>query len=316
MKLHSLFIQIIIALVVVAEANVIVHSRAGNSVPRQLLRHGEQAAVATDLFLGNSTMAAGLDETSFAEAFPGSRPLNLGLGSSSPVEHYLIYLKQDRHHNANVYYGFLDTQLTDQPEGSWSTLVGNRAMSYYAGVDVAIGFYAADEPIKAAILRVVARTPMLVDRYAIWSKVELLRRKLGALGMPQLQTNRFGRAADFALLEPADEKAFARRCRADAENGVPLNAAVTAILRHAREQSVSAFIIEMPLPQQHRQRFYGTDDWNAYRTYVDALISKEGAVLVPAADWVTDDGFADNLHLNAAGAKSFSSRLGHWLSAR
>jgi len=283
---------------------------AVNSVPRQLLRTALQAEQATDLFLGNSTMAAGLDEKAFATAAgPGRRALNLGLGSSSPVEHDLIYREQAKHHGAALYYGFFDTHLTDPPAGDWHTLVGNRAMAYYVDPEVASAYYAADSLVRRFIFRLVSRIPLLVERYTIWARVERLRRSLSEIGMPRKETNRFGRAEDFALLEP-DTAEFALRCQKATARHSPLNAPITAIIRRAKKSGAAVFIVEMPMPSGYRQRFYSRAEWVAYRSYLIELVRAAGAEYVPAVDWVGDDGFADSLHLNAAGACAFSSQLG------
>jgi len=253
-------------------------------------------------------MAAGLDESAFARASPGHRPLNLGLGSSSPVEHYLIYLRQDRHRAAAVYYGFLDTQLTDTVEGGWSTLIGNRAMAYYLDLDAALGFYAANDVRKALELRAVSHVPMLVERYTIWARIERIRRTLGGLGLAEQAENRFGRTEDFLLLEP-DQAEFSRRCGIAASECTPLTPAVEGILMRAKGLGVPAYVVEMPMTEAHRQRFYSGPEWTSYRAHLVNLVSAAGGHYVPAADWASEDGFADNLHLNSSGAKVFSSKL-------
>jgi hypothetical protein len=311
MKFRHLAVQLGLTAVVLAAANLGVRRLAENSVPRQLLRHGDGSQPATDLFLGNSTMAAGLDETTFAAVQPRRRPLNLALGATGPVEHLLIYHQQKKHRGAAVYYGFLDTQLTDAPQGSWDKLIGNRALSYYADPETAIRFYAKDSPFEALAFRFVAKVPMLVERVAIWAKVERLRRILGEIGFPKKETNRFGRAEDFVLLEP-DPGEFARKCERAAVDRVSLASPVAALIREAEEGGSKVYVVEMPMTFGHRERFYSGPQWAAYRMHLIDLVQSAGAVYVAGADWVADDGFADHLHLNEAGSRSFSTRLGNW----
>jgi hypothetical protein len=306
-----LAIQILLAVIVLVAANVVVSVLARNSNPRQLLRSGDEAEPATDLFLGNSLMAAGLDTTAFAAVKPG-RPLNLSLGSSSPVEHALIYQRQGKHRGATVYYGFFDSQLTDLQDGGWEKLVGNRAMAYYVEPETAIGFYAPDSPLRSCGHRLVARIPVLVERHTIWSKVEKLRRLLGEIGMPRKDTNRFGRAEDFVLLE-ADPDEFASRCSQAVADRVPLNGPLRAIFHQANGRNSPVLVVEMPMTEQHRQRFYSGPAWEAYRSHLIECVREAGGVYVPAADWVGQDGFADHLHMNAVGARAFSSRLARWV---
>src|SRR5437870_5107325 len=120
-------------------------------------------------------MAAGLDEAAFLAAAPGRRGLNAALGGTPPVEHYLICSRQDRQAAAGVYYGFYDTQLTAHPSGDWATLVGNRAIVYYVDPDLALQFYFPEQPTKVFFLKLASRLPMLVERQAIWLRVERLR---------------------------------------------------------------------------------------------------------------------------------------------
>ena len=315
MTVRALVVQLLLAMAVIALANLGIQKLAANSNPRQLLRRGERAEHATDLFLGNSTMAAGLDEAAFAESCPESRPLNMALGATAPVEHFLIYSRQDKHRPVTVYYGFLDTQLTDLPNGGWETLVGNRAMAYYVDLDSALKFYAADSCIKDASLRFVAKFPMLVERYTAWSKVEILRRTFGEVGLVKKETNRFGRAEDFSLLED-DPKEFAGRCQRVTALCTPLSPPVSAIIQKAKGNGASITVVEMPVTEQHRSRFYSSPDWENYRTHLIQLVHDTGATYLSASDWIGEDGFSDHLHLSRSGAKTFSLRLGQTLQRK
>lgn len=312
MTARHLSAQFVLAALVLLAANVLVSRLAVNSVPRQLLQTAARSAPATDLFLGNSTMAAGLDEAAFAGTRVECRPLNLGLGSSSPVEHYVIYRQVDKHAGAAVYYGFLDTQLTDPPEGSWSTLIGNRAMAYYVEPDVARRYYTARSPARDFLFRACSHVPLLIERHTIWAKVERLRRRLGELGMPVQTTNRFGRAEDFALLEQSVTD-FIAHCDQAVANQSPLSEPVQDLLRQARASARRLAVIEMPMPRSHRERYYQLPAWLIYRAHLKILVHSAGGVYVEASDWIEDAGFADALHLNATGAKQFSNRLGNEL---
>ncbi|QOV90629.1 hypothetical protein [Humisphaera borealis] len=308
MTFRPLALQLALATCALIALNIGVARLARKSVPRQLLDRSERSKPATDLFLGNSTMAAGLDEMAFAAAQPGSRPLNLGLGATKPIEHYLIYRQQDRHRGGALYYGFLDTQLTDPPDSGWSFLFGNRAMGYYVETETAAEFYFPNDPTRQAAFRAVAQIPVLVERSAIWAKVELVRRSLGEIGLPKKESNLFGRVEDFSLLE-ADRGVFALHCARATEARAPLAPSVAALLAMARDRSAPVWVIEMPVTEQHRRRLYNTPAWAAYRAHIVELVSAAGGRYVQAADWIGDDGFADHLHLNAAGAAAFSARL-------
>jgi hypothetical protein len=312
MLLKHFTIQVVLAMTVLVAANILFQRLSRNSVPRALLRTAEQSKPATDLFFGNSTMAAGLDNQAFAAAKPNSQPVNLGMGSSSSVEHYLIFRQQLKHQSSAVYYGFFDTQLTDPAEGDWGTLVGNRSMSYYIEPETAIRFYAPDSPAKATTLRLVSLVPILAERYTIWSKVELLRRSFGEVGMPKKKSNQFGRVEDFALLE-SPKAEFIARCQQATSLRTPFSSPISAMFQRVRASGRKLYVIEMPLPMSHRQGFYRYSEWLAYRAHIMKLVTETGGIYVSASDWIGEDGFSDHLHLSPTGAKTFSTRLARWV---
>src|SRR4051794_34280584 len=192
LKPIHLVAQVVFWAVCLVGLNVVVRQLSRNSVPRQIARRIDQSPPVTDLFVGNSLMAAGFEVEPFERARPGLRALNIGLGSSSPVEHNILLRRALRLVPKRGYYGVFDFQLVDPPSGRWGDLVGNRAMVYYTDLDTAIRFFAANDPLWAGIMRVVARIPMVVERYTIWARVEKFRRRFGEIGLPSQVTNRFG----------------------------------------------------------------------------------------------------------------------------
>jgi hypothetical protein len=277
-------------------------------MPRQLLRHAQSVASPTHVFLGNSTMAAGFDENAFSSAAPGTRPLNLGLGATMPAEHYLLLRQRPLDAGAAVVYGFFDTQLTDPVEGSWSTLIGNRALAYYVDPVVAANLYEKDSLPRRMLFRLIADVPLLSDRAALWGRVERARRTLGGIGVPAKAANQFGRVDDFAALE-LEPKEFVRRCASVILHSRPPNAAVVALLRRARESGNPAYVVAMPMTSAHRERYYSNALWRLYLDRMRRMLAATGATLLDAADWMPDDAFSDPLHLGQAGAREFSARL-------
>jgi hypothetical protein len=189
-------------------------------------------------------------------------------------------------------------------------------MSYYVDRDVAIGFYAPDDPATAWQIRVVSWVPILVERSALWARVERLRRQLAGIGLPPRGKTRFGRAEDFAQLEARYEADFAGRCRAAVERRAELIAPVRDMLESARGAGAQMLVVEMPITSGHRRRFYETPEWAAYRALLADRVRHEGGEYVVASDWVGDDGFDDVLHLNERGAAEFSRRLAARSEAR
>jgi hypothetical protein len=309
MRARAFVVQVAMCGLVVAAANWGVHAASRGSVPRQVLRAADREEPATHVFLGNSLIASGVDVRAFAEARPGGRPLNLGLGASSPLEHLILLRKADRHRGTVVVYGYMDRQLTDPVPGGWDDLFGNRAMGYYADLDTLVRHAAGGDPVHAARLRLTARVPFLVERGAVWAKVEVARRRLGGLGLPAAAETRYGRAEDFAALEAEDVAAFAAACRAAAAGRVGFNPPVAELVQLARDRHAGLVVVEMPMTASHRRRFYETPEWAQYRAHVTALVRAAGGGYVDAADWVPDDEFVDPLHLSPAGASRFTRRL-------
>jgi hypothetical protein len=208
-----------------------------------------------------------------------------------------------------VFYGVFDTQLIEPMPGRWQDLVGNRAMAYYLDLETAIRFYAADDPIWATMMRVIARVPMMVERYAIWARVEKLRRRFAEIGLPRQRTNRFGTADDFRLLEPSDATEFRRICRDAVEGRKRLIPPVADMLSDLRERGIRLIIVEMPMTSSHRRKFYDYPEWTLLRRHIESQVRVGGGGYLVASDWIGDEGFDDHLHLNAQGAVQFSRRL-------
>jgi hypothetical protein len=309
MGIRAITSQAAACLAVLLLANLAVQRLSRNSVPRQVLRSVAQTDEATHVFFGNSLMASGLDPAEFARGRPDCRPLNLGMGASSPVEDLILLRSAKKYRAAVVVYGYFDRQMTDPVSRRWGDLFGNRAMGYYAGLDTAVKYYAAGDPWLAFEMRATAAVPFLVERGAVWGKVETLRRRLGGLGLPAVAENQFGRAGDFAALEASDPQEFADRAASDARDEVPLSPAVAEFVRLAQERHAGLVVVEMPVPSDHRRRFYAGPEWAAYREHVAALIRQAGGRHVDASDWVPDGGFSDALHMNETGAAQFSRRL-------
>ena len=270
------------------------------------------------VFLGNSLMEAGGDPAAFRAAWPlhPAPSLNLALGATSPVEHYLI-MKNALDHGLRpqwLVYGYFDDQLNATIGGDWSDLVGNRALSYYFP-EQAAELYVPGSSLKRWQLSVTQRLPMLSERSSLWTKVERWRRQLGAIGLPTQATNRFGRVNDFGPRGPEEIASFERRCRSITDGQVGFSAPIRQIIELAQAHQIRVVLVEMPLPRPHRAAFYTTAVWPRLRQQINQLAAASGASYLNASDWVNDDDqFADSVHLNPAGARLFSSRLALWLA--
>lgn len=317
------FILAGIALGMLAGYNALIGFASRTTQRHELLYTLNHLPPDTDcLLLGNSLMAAGGDISAFQSAWPDPNDppavVNLALGATTPVEHYLILkraLAQPVHIKYLV-YGFFDDQLNAPVSGNWTNLMGNRAFSYYFPKDAA-AFYTPGSRWEVWKLWLIGHVPMLADRSSFWGKIELLRRWCGGLGMPKQKSNRFGRAADFAELEPKNVSNFTARCEAIVRGQKGFSPAVRGIFQLARAHGIRVFLVEMPMPSRHREEFYSLPAWADLRGYLQTLAARENAVYLSADDWVTNDAdFEDAMHLNEAGAQLFSARLAVALAKR
>ena len=318
----NLFLSVAVLLAILAGYNVLIERSAAKSQRRQLLARLDNLPPATDcIFCGNSAVEAGCDTDAFKSAWPNQQdppqPINIGLGATSPVEHYLI-LKKALPRAVRVkyvIYGFSDDQLFAPVRGNSSDLIGNRAISYYFP-DEAASFYAPGSWLKKWQLRIVGRIPMLAERSSLWVKVERLRRRLEEIGMPKRKTNRFGRVDDFAALEDKDSAGFDKRCQAILRQQAGFSAPVRELIRLARQHGAQVLLVEMPMPSRHRLLFYSSPAWAEVRGYIASEARKEQATYLSASDWVPDDkDFQDTTHLTEEGARLFSVRLAAAISA-
>lgn len=290
-----------------------------NSVPRRVMALARQSTGAMVMAVGNSLIGAGFDAEAFDKGMGFSqkrRSVNLSLGASTPVEQLLL-LRYGLQHGMRpkvLVYGFYDFQLSTPITVATRDLVGNRAILYYVETEYARRFYYLS-PHDRVEFELMRHFPMMVDRGAVWAKVELFRRRLSQEGMPEERSNRFGRVADFSLLESANESDFARTC--EEASGRGFISAVDEIIRQASEAGMKVVFVEMPMNPDHVRGFYDTSAWERYRAHIEKLLAADGVIYIDASHWEGQESlFGDHLHLNDAGARRFSERLGEQLRAQ
>jgi hypothetical protein len=318
---RRLFIPIAIALVILLAYNLVIARAAKKTQRQHLLSALDSLPPATDcLFLGNSLIEAGCDTNAFESGWSRSEgtpiAVNLGLGATTPVEHYLILKRAFAQpvHIKYVIYGFFDDQLNAAPDGTWEDLIGNRAFSYYFPKDAA-SFYTPNSRLGEWRLEMTEHVPMVAERSSLWDRVELFRRRLDEIGMPKQKVNRFGRAGDFNALESKDVPSFVQRCDAIVQARKGFSAPIQAMIDLAHEHGAKFFLVEMPMSPRHRETFYSLPVWTEMRERLQSLAREQRVSYVTASDWVTEGtNFEDTVHLNESGARRFSARLGLTLS--
>lgn len=313
---RRLFIPLAIVLVILAAYNVLIYFAAKKTQRQHLLSVIDHLPPSTEcIFLGNSLIEAGCDAAAFQSAWPQSSatPLsvNLGLGATTPVEHYLILKRAFSQpvHIKYVIYGFFDDQLNSTASGNWDDLIGNRAFSYYFPQDAA-SFYEPHSRLAGYRMELTEHIPMLAERSSLWDKVELFRRQLDQIGLPKQKVNRFGRVADFNALEAKDVPSFTSRCDAIVRARKNLSAPIQAMIDLAHQHGAKFYFVEMPMSPRHRQTFYSLPVWARMRSYLQSLASRNDVTYIAASDWVREGtDFEDTVHLNEQGARAFSARL-------
>jgi hypothetical protein len=309
MTTRAFAIQVAVFAALLGALNIAIQRLTVNAVPRQLLRSIDSTSHVESLLAGNSLVAAGLDASTYAATRGRGVALNIALGSTSPIEHDLLFRRALALRPARLVYGFFDAQLTESPSVGWTDLFGNRAAAFYVEPDVAERFIADGDRWRRYEFRVLRHVPMFVERATIWARVERWRRWLKDLGMPEEAEGRFGRIADFAELEPLAPAEFRASCSIVVAARTPLSAPILDLLVEARRHGTAVQIVEMPQSAAHRTRYYDTPEWAAYRRYVEDEVRRLGATYVQASDWMPDTAFEDGMHLSAAGARTFSVRL-------
>ena len=316
-----LLIAVAMVLVILAAYNVLIYFAARKTQRQHLLKAIDHLPPSTEcLFLGNSLIEAGGDTDAFQSAWAenSASPLtiNLGLGATTPVEHYLILKRAFSRapHIKYVIYGFFDDQLNAATSGNWDDLIGNRAFSYYFPRDAA-SFYEPHSHLAVHQMELIEHIPMLAERSSLWDRVERFRRRLDQVGMPPQKVNRFGRVADFNGLEAKDVPSFTQRCEAIVRARKTFSPPVQAMIDLAREHGAKFYLVEMPMSPRHRQTFYSLPVWAETRAYLQSLAEREHVTYIAASDWVPNGAnFEDTVHLNEQGARAFSARLGTVMS--
>jgi hypothetical protein len=308
------FLAALVTLLIgLAASNLVVIYLTRNSVPKRVLARAVASQSDRVIALGNSLIAAGFDAEAFDRGIkidPSAGSVNLGLGASTPIEHLLILRSALRAgaRPATIVYGFYDFQLTEPEVFRTSDLFGNHAMLYYTEPKFAERFFrqSLHDHIEFELMRHV---PMLVERGAIWAKIERLRRGLSELGTDRRVTNRFGRVQDFSLLEAPDVAQFTSDC-ASATNG-QLNSAVSELIREASDAGIKVVIVEMPMHPYHVETFYRLAAWQQYTSRLRDILAEQNVAFIDASNWIASgQEFADHLHLSPTGASQFSEKLG------
>ena len=309
MRPSRLILQLVVWALALVAINLVVARASRNAIPRALARKIDGLTGLTDLFVGNSLTQLGMDVAAYEAAHPGRRALNIGV-PSQPPEHAILFGRAARLRPRRVYYGFSVLQLTSTVQwGTWHEFIGPRSLVYYLDREQAIRYLAPADSFLAWQIRILGRVPAFVERGTLWLKVEKLRRRLGAIGLPPEKSARSGRSRDFEASGFEDDASFRRECREAVARGDGLLPPVADILSLSREIGAEVAVVEMPMPSDRRRRLFDNPDWAAYRLRVADLVRRAGGTYIDASDWIGDDAFEDPVHMDPEGARAFTRRL-------
>ncbi|MFY0580619.1 hypothetical protein ACN28S_45930 [Cystobacter fuscus] len=173
----------------------------------------------------------------------------------------------------------------------------------YAFPEDAAALYAPGSWETAWRFRAMSLLPMLAERTTLWSKVETLRKAMGAWGM----------AAGTAPKEE-DLEELARRLGRVVHEDRGLSPAVKELFRLAETRGSRMIVVAMP--DGRPPGFHDGPASRALRAYNRAQVEAAHGLYIDASQWVVEREYykADGVHLNPEGARLFSERLGRELS--
>jgi hypothetical protein len=317
MTMRSLLSALLTAALVLTALNVLIGVWS-HKLPYyqklELIRNSHEPDL---LFLGNSLLDQHLDENAFVEAAQRAqfRPLNAALAATQSPEQQLLFEYAVRSHAGirTLVVGILDSQLTGEDHSRVVDLIGNRMVGVdprfpVPEVQGVYGFSALD----CAEIEALRAFPMAANRANAWRQVELLRRSMESIGMPQTAANSMGRADDFAeAMEFAQIDTLDAQARSFLNHRDRFNASYESIFSQARRTEMKVVIVVMPISPAHRALFYDRPLWRQYFAALEDLAFRRGIQFIDASQWMLlQQDFSDHLHMTPLTAHNFSVRLG------
>ena len=323
MTKRPLLLALLTAAVTVTAMNLLIGAWSHRLIYRKKLEEIRTASNPNLVFIGNSLLdALRVDPNALADAERKRgvevNALNAALGGSSATEHRLLYTYAMKLHPGirTLIVGFYDFQLTSPEHYRPMDLNGNRMVGidrrFSLGEVSAVYHFGRLDRLELEALRMC---PMAANRANAWKYVELLRRSMGSVGMPHAATNSMGRVDDFAALEAASPDDFNAQAEAFLQHPDHLNENYEYIFNNAERMGINAVMVVMPMSPFHQTTFYARPVWSQYLAAVVALAHQRGIRVIDASNWLlSEDDFADHLHMSRQGVHEFSIRLGDELT--
>jgi hypothetical protein len=181
-------------------------------------------------------------------------------------------------------------------------MISSRALAYSFPEDAA-ALYAPGSWETEWRFRAMSLLPMLAERTTLWSKVETLRKAMGAWGMS---------AGGTAPKEDLDE--LARRLGRVVHEDRGFSPAVKELFRLAETRGTRMIVVAMP--DGRPPGFHDEPASRALRAYNRAKVEAAHGLYIDASQWIPERKYykGDGVHLNPEGARLFSEQLGRELS--
>lgn len=292
-------------------------------LPEQQLQAALSRGDGCLLVLGDSRMAAGLDQAALHQALSqrgADRCIaDLAIGATDVSGAFLAarrYVSAGRK-PALVLISKVEDSLIDPEVTGPRMMVGNNALhlmwsrpgDVFAEID---GFPFASVAAFDDGLRFLIARGTALGRYQSLVSLRVQRLQDGLTGRDRGAENRFGQLSDMAALErDLRERANARLTAAAAGSG-RRSSWFDRLVELLQSQGARVVVVELPMPSAYRQRISDSAAAADYRRAFTAGVSARGVAFVDLsrAPWVEDGLFADALHLNAAGAAYLSLAVG------
>ena len=322
MRSRPLFVTVSICILALVAANVAMVPWSRRLPWYRKLESIRAAKDPNVVFIDSSLLDARVDAAALdrggATGKVSLRPVNAALGAAGPQDQNLLmeYATQLHPGIRTLVVGFMDFQMTNEIRVHAIDLTGNHMVAVDSRFPISevaplYDFGRADQ----AELQLLRWVPVAANRKNAWKYIELLRRSMSDVGLPQEATNSMGRVADFAGLEADSMETFDREAEQFLQNPSHFNTSFERIFDEARQHNLKVFLVLMPASPGHRERFYTRASWSAYKSKLQALSQQRGFTFVDASDWLPEQSqFMDALHMTLPSASDFSYRLGRELA--
>jgi hypothetical protein len=257
----------------------------------------ESPSSATVLIVGNSLLDSYVDSQLFSKISRDDgedlEEVDAALQGSPPPIHYLLFRRAESTHPVKtVVIGFMDFQLTAPTREHAIDILGSSVVAFdrripAAEVINAFGFDSLDQ-LEFNTIRDI---PTIAYRQNAWKYVEILRRKLSAVGMPPEKET-------FAELEWSNLESYDLEAQTFAANPTHLNRPMELLLKDCRDHGYRVILILMPLSPDHLAKFYSRASWVAYKNALECFAEANGLQFVDGTSWfIRPQDFQDKVHL-------------------